>query len=86
MADPISRSYEVFLENPESPTSAAGRAAVAVAGTQAFYDWDEVNLRVPNYDYQALTPNGMLASAGLFAVKATRDGRLMATTHNEPTC
>ena len=36
MADPISRSYEVFLENPESPTSAAGRAAVAVAGTQAF--------------------------------------------------
>jgi chitin-binding protein len=40
MADPISRSYEVFLENPESPTSAAGRAAVAVAGTQAFYDWD----------------------------------------------
>ena len=64
MADPISRSYEVFLENPESPTSAAGRAAVAVAGTQAFYDWDEVNLRVPNYDYQALIPNGMLASAG----------------------
>ena len=50
MADPISRSYEVFLENPENPTSAAGRAAVAVAGTQAFYDWDEVNLRVPNYD------------------------------------
>jgi predicted carbohydrate-binding protein with CBM5 and CBM33 domain len=38
MADPISRSYEVFLENPMAPQSAAAKAAVAAAGTQAFYD------------------------------------------------
>ncbi|MFZ4775704.1 MAG: glycoside hydrolase family 9 protein [Terrimicrobiaceae bacterium] len=64
MADPISRSYEVFLENPQTPQTAAARAAIAVAGTQAFYDWHEVNLQVPDYNYQARIPDGKLPGVG----------------------
>ncbi len=64
MASPISRSYEVFLENPEHPSSAAGRAAVAAAGTQAFYDWHEVNRQLPNHDYRTQIPDGKLPGAG----------------------
>jgi chitin-binding protein len=64
MADPLSRSYGVFLENPENPTSTAGRAAVAVAGTQAFYDWHEVSGLFPNRDYQARIPDGQLPGVG----------------------
>jgi len=64
MADPMSRSYEVFLENPERPTTDAGRAAVAVAGTQAFYDWHEVNRQLPNHDYRTQIPDGQLPGAG----------------------
>ena len=64
MANPISRVYEVFLENPMQPTSEAGKAAVAVAGTQAFYDWHEVSLLVPQRNYTQLIPDGQLASAG----------------------
>lgn len=64
MASPISRSYEVFLENPEHPSSDAGKAAVAVAGTQAFYDWMEVNRQLPNHDYRTQIPDGTLPGAG----------------------
>lgn len=64
MADPMSRVYEVFLENPEHPTTDAGRAAVAVAGTQAFYDWHEVNRQLPNHDYRTQIPDGKLPGAG----------------------
>ena len=39
-----SRSYTCWQEGPESPDSAACRAAVAAGGTQAFYDWHEVSL------------------------------------------
>jgi len=64
MGNPISRVQEVFLENPMSPMSDAGKAAVAVAGTQAFYDWHEVSLLVPQHNYRELIPDGQLASAG----------------------
>ncbi len=64
MADPISRSYEVFLENPQTPDTDAARAAIAVAGTQAFYDWHEVNLRAPEHNYQAMIPDGKLPGVG----------------------
>lgn len=64
MADPISRSYEVFLENPQTPKTDAARAAIAVAGTQAFYDWHEVNRQMPNHDYRAQIPDGKLPGAG----------------------
>jgi len=33
MADPISRSYEIFLENPETPLTAAAKDAIAVERT-----------------------------------------------------
>jgi len=64
MADPISRSYEVFLENPQTPTSEAAKAAIAVGGTQPFYDWMEVSLNVPDYKYAAVIPDGKLPGAG----------------------
>ena len=47
MADPISRVYQVFLEGPEAPKSAAAKAAVALSGTQPFYDWNEVSQNIP---------------------------------------
>lgn len=64
MADPISRSYEGFLENPQAPQSNAVLAAVAVGGTQAFYDWNEVSRNIPGYDYQAAIPDGQIPGAG----------------------
>ena len=66
MADPISRSYEVFLENPQTPTSEAAKAAIAVGGTQPFYDWMEVSLNVPDYKYAAVIPDGKLPGAGRY--------------------
>lgn len=64
MLDPISRVYKIFLENPESPDSPASAAAVAASGTQAFYDWNEVNQLVPQRNYEELIPDGTLAGAG----------------------
>ena len=70
MGDPLSRVYQIYLENPETPLRPVSADAIAVAGTQAFYDWHEVNRLVPNYDganlapYRALIPDGQLASAG----------------------
>ncbi len=70
VGDPVSRVYRIFLENPESPTSSVSIDAIAVNGTQPFYDWPEVNLLVPNYNegglapYRTLIPDGQLASAG----------------------
>ncbi|HRI11896.1 MAG TPA: cellulose binding domain-containing protein [Verrucomicrobiota bacterium] len=64
MFSPVSRVYRIFLENPETPKSPSSTAALAVGGTQPFYDWSEVNRLVPDYNYQALIPDGQLASAG----------------------
>jgi GH18 family chitinase/predicted carbohydrate-binding protein with CBM5 and CBM33 domain len=65
MANPVSRVYQVFLENPQNPSSAAARAAVAVSGPTPFYDWNEVARLVPQRNYRDLIPDGRLASAGL---------------------
>lgn len=65
LSDPASRSYTCrFKENPENPTSAACRAAVQAGGTQAMYDWNEVNLANANGNHRALIPDGQLCSAG----------------------
>jgi predicted carbohydrate-binding protein with CBM5 and CBM33 domain len=65
LSDPASRSYTCrFKENPENPTSAACRAAVAAGGTQAFYDWHEVNLANAAGNHRSLIPDGKLCSAG----------------------
>jgi len=68
--DPVSRSYLIFQENPESPKNAASAAAIETAGTQAFYDWHEVSQLVPRYDpesiepYRSIIPDNQLAGAG----------------------
>jgi chitin-binding protein len=64
MADPPSRAYKIFLDNPETPQNPAAAAAVAVSGTQAFYDWHEVSRLIPDHNYQASVPDGQLAGAG----------------------
>jgi len=64
MSRPVSRVYQIYLEDPQSPDHPSSRAAIAVAGTQAFYDWHEVNRLVPDYNYRAIIPDGQLASAG----------------------
>jgi chitin-binding protein len=64
MQKPVSRTYECFLENPEHPTSNACKAAVALGGTQPFYDWNEVNLLNADGQHHQLIPDGKLCSAG----------------------
>lgn len=61
---PISRAYNCFLEGPENPKSAACQAAVDVGGTQALYDWNEINLGQVNDRHRELIPDGKLCSAG----------------------
>ncbi|MFZ4484404.1 MAG: glycoside hydrolase family 9 protein [Chthoniobacterales bacterium] len=64
MANPISRSYAGFLENPQTPQSGGVRAAIALGGTQPFYDWHEVSRNIPNYDWVSAIPDGQLPGAG----------------------
>lgn len=64
MTDPVSRVSACFAEGPESPDSPACKAAVAASGTQAFYDWNEVNIGDVAGNHQARIPDGKLCSAG----------------------
>ncbi|MBT2369629.1 lytic polysaccharide monooxygenase [Streptomyces sp. ISL-10] len=64
MTDPVSRVSACFAEGPESPTSQACKAAVAASGTQAFYDWNEVNIANAAGNHRQLIPDGELCSAG----------------------
>jgi len=64
MLQPLSRVYEIYLENPQNPQRPSSRAAVSVAGTQAFYDWHEVNRLVPQRNYRELIPDGELPGVG----------------------
>lgn len=64
MTDPVSRVAACFAEGPESPRSAACKAAVAASGTQAFYDWNEVNIANAAGNHKQLIPDGKLCSAG----------------------
>ncbi|WP_326621812.1 lytic polysaccharide monooxygenase [Streptomyces decoyicus] len=63
MTDPVSRVSACFAEGPESPKSAACKAAVQAGGTQALYDWNGV--RDGNAGGQSRTriPDGKLCSA-----------------------
>ncbi|GLZ76163.1 hypothetical protein Afil01_09700 [Actinorhabdospora filicis] len=63
-SDPASRTYRCFLEGPETPQSAACQAAITVGGTQAVYDWNEVNIANANGQHRQLIPDGKLCSAG----------------------
>ncbi|MEU6487312.1 lytic polysaccharide monooxygenase [Streptomyces sp. NPDC046887] len=64
MTDPVSRVSACFSEGPESPKSAACKAAVAASGTQAFYDWNEVNIGDAAGRHRQIIPDGKLCSAG----------------------
>ncbi|HYF65690.1 MAG TPA: lytic polysaccharide monooxygenase, partial [Herpetosiphonaceae bacterium] len=67
---PISRVYSCFLEGPESPDTAACKAAVAAGGTQALYDWNEVNIADAAGRHRQIIPDGKLCSAGRDKYKA----------------
>ncbi|MCB5912280.1 lytic polysaccharide monooxygenase auxiliary activity family 9 protein [Streptomyces pinistramenti] len=64
MADPVSRVSACFAEGPESPRSAACKAAVQAGGAQAFYDWNEVNIPDAGGRSKEIIPDGRLCSAG----------------------
>ncbi|MFD3488069.1 lytic polysaccharide monooxygenase [Streptomyces sp. NPDC058665] len=64
MTDPVSRVSACFAEGPENPQSAACKAAVASSGTQAFYDWNEVNIADAAGNHKSIIPDGKLCSAG----------------------
>lgn len=63
MADPVSRVSQCYAEGPESPRSAACRAAVAAGGTQALYDWNGIRIGDAGGRHRALIPDGKLCSA-----------------------
>jgi len=63
MGDPVSRVSQCYAEGPESPRSAACKAAVAAGGTQALYDWNGIRIGDAGGQHQALIPDGKLCSA-----------------------
>jgi chitin-binding protein len=70
---PVSRIYNGFLQGPESPPSPAVAAAIAIGGTQPFYDWNELVNFAPgqppyqmDVPYSTFIPDGKLASGGNF--------------------
>ncbi|MFF0222504.1 lytic polysaccharide monooxygenase [Streptomyces sp. NPDC004629] len=63
MGDPVSRVSQCYAEGPESPDSAACRAAVAAGGTQALYDWNGIRIGDAAGRHQELIPDGKLCSA-----------------------
>ncbi|KOV98060.1 chitin-binding protein [Streptomyces sp. NRRL B-1140] len=63
MGDPVSRVSQCYAEGPESPKSAACKAAVAAGGTQALYDWNGVRIGDAGGRHQRLIPDGKLCSA-----------------------
>ncbi|MEU2739125.1 lytic polysaccharide monooxygenase [Streptomyces sp. NPDC007095] len=64
MGDPVSRVFQCYAENPESPRSGACKAAVAAGGTQALYDWNGIRIGDANGRHQQLIPDGKLCGAG----------------------
>lgn len=64
MGDPVSRVAQCYAEGPESPGSAACKAAVAAGGTQALYDWNGIRIGDAGGRHRTLIPDGKLCSAG----------------------
>ncbi|MEV8306415.1 lytic polysaccharide monooxygenase [Streptomyces flavidovirens] len=64
MTDPVSRVSACYAEGPQSPDSAACKAAVAAGGVQALYDWNAVNIANAAGKHKQLIPDGKLCSAG----------------------
>ncbi|MCZ4118152.1 lytic polysaccharide monooxygenase [Streptomyces sp. H39-S7] len=64
MSNPVSRVSACYAEGPESPKSAACKAAVAAGGTQALYDWNGVRDGEAGGRSRSKVPDGQLCSAG----------------------
>ncbi|AYG83796.1 Chitin-binding protein CbpD [Streptomyces hundungensis] len=64
MTDPVSRVSACYAEGPESPKSAACKAAVAAGGAQALYDWNGVNMANAAGKSKQIIPDGKLCSGG----------------------
>ncbi|WP_275465329.1 lytic polysaccharide monooxygenase [Streptomyces noursei] len=64
MSDPVSRVSACYAEGPESPRSAACKAAVQVGGAQALYDWNGVRDGAAGGKSKERIPDGKLCSAG----------------------
>lgn len=64
MTDPVSRVSACYAEGPESPQSAACKAAVQAGGTQALYDWNGVRDGSASGKSKERIPDGKLCSAG----------------------
>ncbi|WP_103867488.1 lytic polysaccharide monooxygenase [Aquimarina sp. I32.4] len=61
---PPSRVWNCFQEGPESPDSPPCIDAVASHGTQALYDWNEINQANANGNHRQYIMDGNLASGG----------------------
>jgi len=64
MANPISRVFACYLQDPETPDSVACSDVIESSGTQPLNDWNEINLGNAGGNHQALIPDGQLCSAG----------------------
>ena len=88
--NPLSRIYNCYLENAESPDSLPCQDLVNMSGTQPIYDWNEVNQRAGGdiNTTMALLPDGHLCSAGrtkYYGLDQTRgDWPMTALTPNTP--
>lgn len=69
MTDPVSRVSACYAEGPESPQSAACKAAVQVGGAQALYDWNGVRDGNAGGKSRTRIPDGKLCSANNPAYK-----------------
>ncbi|WP_406474872.1 lytic polysaccharide monooxygenase [Streptomyces platensis] len=63
MTDPVSRVSACYAEGPESPRSAACKAAVQAGGAQALYDWNGVRDGEAGGRSRTRIPDGKLCSA-----------------------
>ncbi|GHE01867.1 lytic polysaccharide monooxygenase auxiliary activity family 9 protein [Streptomyces alanosinicus] len=63
MGDPVSRVSQCYAEGPQSPKSAACKAAVAAGGAQALYDWNGIRIGDAAGQHRKLIPDGKLCSA-----------------------
>ncbi|MFI6446180.1 lytic polysaccharide monooxygenase [Kitasatospora sp. NPDC050543] len=64
MQNPLSRVEGCYLEGAEHPESAACKAAVALGGTAALYDWMSLRIGDAAGRHRELIPDGRLCSAG----------------------
>ncbi len=69
VSDPVSRVRSIYLEGPDSPDSVAAQAAIAHAGANQYYTWNQLSQNVANYNdsvfdtsYASVIPDGKLAS------------------------